>query len=69
MFRIKILRRYKDCLSRQVGVAIHILLSRDTLVNSKNEYIQNCIARITVQEDLLERKMRLAKEEEEESVL
>jgi hypothetical protein len=27
-----------------VGEAIHILLSRDQLLNSKNEYVQNCIA-------------------------
>ena len=51
-FKIKILKRYRDCLSRQVGEAIHILLSKDQLLNSKNEYIQNCISRITVQEDL-----------------
>ena len=68
-FRIKILKRYRDCLSRQVGEAIHILLSNDELLNSKNEYIQNCIARITVQEDLYERKARLLREEAEEKRL
>ena len=52
-----------------MGEAIYILLSKDTILNSKNEYIQNCISRITVQEDMLERKARLAKEEEEERIL
>ena len=52
-----------------MGEAIHILLSNDQLLNSKNEYIQNCIARVTVQEDLYERKARMLKEEEEERKL
>ena len=68
-FEIKILKRYRDCLSRQVGEAIHILLSKDQLLNSKNEYIQNCISRITVQEDLYQRKARLLQEEAEERQL
>ena len=42
-FKVKKLRQYKDCLSRQVGEAIAILLSRDNLLKSKNEYIKNCI--------------------------
>ena len=53
-------------MSRQVGEAIAILLSRDSLLNSKNEYIQNCISRITVEEDKIARKMRLQEEEEAE---
>jgi hypothetical protein len=64
-FRIKILRQYRDCLSRQVGEAIAILLSPDALLNSKNEYIQNCISRITVEEDQFARKKRLIEEEAE----
>ena len=47
-FKIKVLKQYKDCLSRQMGEAISILRSEDSLLNSKNEYIQNCISRITV---------------------
>ena len=65
-FKINILRQYKDCLSRQVGEAIAILLSKDTLLNSKNEYIQNCISRITVEEDQFARRKRLLDEEQEE---
>ena len=63
-FKIKILKQYRDCLPRQVGEAIPILLSKDQLLNSKNEYIQNCIERITFQEDLYERKARMLKEED-----
>ena len=65
-FQVKILKTYRDCLTRQVGEAIAILLSPDTLLNSKNEYIQNCISRITVEEDKLARKRRLMEEEAEE---
>ena len=57
-FGIKILKKYRDFLSRQVEEAIHILLSKDQLLNSKNKYIQNCIARITVQEDRFEIEVR-----------
>ena len=62
-FKIKILNQYTDCLYRQIGEAIQILLSKDQLLNSKNENIQNFIARITFQEELYERKARMIKEE------
>ena len=62
----KIRKQFTDCLSRQVGEAVAILLSKDQLLNSKNEYVQNCISRITIQEDSLERKKRLIQEEVEE---
>ena len=65
-FTIKIIKQYKDCLSRQVGEAISILLSNDNLLNSKNEYLSNCISRVSVEEDVFERKSREAREEEEE---
>ena len=65
-FTFKIKKQYTDCLSRQVGEAISILLSNDQLLNSKNEYIQNCISRISIQEDSYERKMRILQEETEE---
>ena len=64
--KIKILRQYKDCLSRQVGEAIANFLSKDSLLNNKNEYIQKCISRITVEEDKYARKKRLLEKEEEE---
>ena len=67
-FKIKILKQFKDCLSRQVGEAIAILLSQDSLLNSKNEYIQNCISRVTVEEDQFARKKRLLEEEAEEKL-
>jgi hypothetical protein len=62
--KVRKLRQYKEYLSRQVGEAIAILLSRDNLLNSKNEYIQNWISRITVEKDKIARKRRLQKEEE-----
>ena len=39
---------FKDCLSRQIAEAILIRLSKDELLNSKNEYNSNCLARVTV---------------------
>ena len=68
LFRIKILKRYRDCLSGQVGEAIQILLTKEQLINRENEYAQNCISRITVQEDLYERKARLFQEAEEKQL-
>ena len=43
-FEINILRQYKDSLSSQVGEAIAILLTKDTLLNSKNKYIQDLLS-------------------------
>jgi hypothetical protein len=37
-------------------------------LNSKNEYVQNCISRITVCEELWERKQRERNEEEEDAL-
>jgi hypothetical protein len=37
---------YRDCLSRQVEEAIRIHYSKDTLLNSKNEYGSNVLARV-----------------------
>ena len=65
-FKFKILKTYRDCLSRQLGEAISIWSSRDVLLNSKNEYITNCISRITVEEGTIERRMRENRELEEE---
>jgi hypothetical protein len=65
-FSFKILGSFKDCLSRQVTEAIKINNSVDFLLNSKNEYLANCLARVTVSEDSLERKKRERNEELEE---
>ena len=65
-FKFRILKVHKDCLSRQLGEAVTIWLSKDSLLNSKNEYLSNCITRITVNEEVAERKVREAREEEEE---
>ena len=45
-----------------------ILFSKDKLLNSKNEYEQNGISRITGSEEVWERKERERKEEEEETL-
>ena len=59
--------RFKDCLSRQISEALRINLSRDVLLNSKGEYGHNNVSRLTVQEDVWERRKndRLAEEQEE----
>ena len=67
-FRFRIVQQYKDSLSRQVGEALHIFYSKDKLLNSKNEYVQNCISRITISEETWERKERERREEEDEQL-
>ena len=52
-------------MSRQVAEAINIMYSKDQLLNSKNEYMANCLTRICVEEERFERKKRERKEEEE----
>ena len=42
LYRFSILAQYKDALSRQVGEAMRILISKDNLLNSKSEYVNNC---------------------------
>ena len=64
-FMLRKLTSYKDCLSRQVAEAILIHYSEDSLLNSKNEYNSNCLARVTVEETAYDRKKRERKEEEE----
>ena len=61
-FIFRKLSSFKDCRSRQIAEAILIHFSKDELLNSKNEYNSNCLARVTVEESMYERK------EEEESV-
>ena len=65
-FRIKTVQRYRDCLSRQIGEALKIYYSKDQLLNSKNEYVQNCISRVVANEESWERRERERREEEEE---
>ena len=55
-FSFSILGVYQDCLSRQVAEALKILYTNDKILNSKNEYMSNCLARICVEEDRFERK-------------
>ena len=45
-----------------------ILLTKDTLLNSKNKYIQNCISRVTVEENQYAIKKRILEEEENEEI-
>ena len=61
--------RFRDCLSRQIGEALRINLSRDNLLNSKAEYMANSLTRITMKEDPWEMKERTRKEEEQEELV
>ena len=61
--------RFKDCLSRQIGEALKINLSKDILLNSKSEYNSNSLNRISIQEDAWERRERGRQEEEEEELV
>jgi hypothetical protein len=45
-FKFRVVKVYRDALSRQLGEAVGIWMSGDTLLNSKNEYLSNCISRI-----------------------
>ena len=65
-FRFKVIKKYEDCLSRQLGEALSIFTSKDNLLNSKNEFISNCISRLAVQEGLVEKKRREMREEVED---
>ena len=46
--------------------AIRIQHTKDNILNSKCEYLQNCITRLTVNEEVWERKERERREEETE---
>ena len=65
-FRFRITGTFKDCLSRQINEAMKIFLSEDEMLNSKNEYLANCLTRVQVSEDRFERKMRELREDDEE---
>ena len=62
-FKFRVLKSYKDALSRQLGEAVKIWMTGDDVLNSKNEYLSNCITRITVQAGAVERKLRERNEE------
>ena len=62
-FAFKVINKYKDCLSRQIGEAIKIHHKTDNVLNSKCEYLSNCLTRLTVLEDDWERKRREKDEE------
>ena len=49
-----------------MGEAIQILYSQDVLLNSKSEYLNNCLTRITITEQDWERRERERHEDEEE---
>ena len=57
-FTFRVTSMFKDCLSRQIGEALRIFFSQDTILNSKSEYLDNCITRLTVEESQWERKER-----------
>ena len=63
-FRFRVLKTFKDCLTRWLSEAINIHMSKYSLLNSKNEYITNCINHISVQEGAMERKIREREEEQ-----
>ena len=62
-FAFKVITQYKDCLSRQIGEAIKIQRTTDNILNSKCEYLSNCLTRLTVLEDDWERRRREKDEE------
>ena len=64
-FTFIILQSLRDCLSLQVAEAIRIHYSKDTLLNIKNEYGSNHLARVVV-EDTYSKKRRARQEDMEE---
>ena len=65
-FSFSILGIYRDCLSRQVAEALRIVHTKDVILNSKNEYLDNNIPRITVDESKVDRMRRERAEKERE---
>ena len=56
---------YRDCLYRQIGEALNY--TKDKIINSKNEYLNNCISRLTIEEDAWERREGDRQEEKAEN--
>ena len=67
VMRFKITGMFKDALSRQVREAMSIYYCKDDILNSKSEYINNCISRVTIPESDWEKKEKLRKEDEDEA--
>ena len=65
-FSFSIKNRFRDCLSRQVAEAISILYTKDQILNSKNEYMANCLTRICIEENRFEKKRNERQAEEQE---
>ena len=61
--------RFRDCLSRQIGEALRISNTKDTLLNSKAEYMANSLSRVTMKEDPWEQRERTRKDEEMEELI
>ena len=59
----------RDCLSRQIGAALCISNSKDTLLNSKAEYMANSVCTVTMKEDPWEQRERTRKEKEQEEIV
>ena len=57
-FSFTLKAKFRECLSRQVAEAINIMYSKDQQLNSKNEYMANCLTRVCVEENRFERKKR-----------
>ena len=66
LFKFSVIRKFKDCLSRQVAEALRIMSTKDRILNSKNEYLDNCIPRIRVDESKLDRIKREREEDQRE---
>ena len=58
LFTFSITTTFKDCLSSQIGEALQIQYSPDIILNSKSEYFDNCITRLTIEESQWERRER-----------
>jgi hypothetical protein len=56
VFSFRNMNRCKDCLSRQVAEVINY--TADQILNSKNEYMANCLTRICVEEERLDKQKR-----------
>jgi hypothetical protein len=67
-FSFSIMNMFRDCLSRQVAEAISILYTKDQILNSKNEYMANCLTRICIEENRFEKKQKERQAEEQEEV-
>ena len=57
--------KFKDCLTRQISEAIRINSSKDALLNSKGEYGGNFVSRLSVKEDVWDRRERDRREDEQ----